>query len=51
MVGVNLGLLAAAESPFGGVKASGFGREGGKEGIHEYLLTKAMLINVAQPKI
>ena len=47
MVGVNLGLLSAAESPFGGVKASGFGREGGTQGIEEYLVTKSMLINVA----
>lgn len=47
MVGVNLGLLSACESPFGGVKGSGFGREGGTQGINEYLVTKSMLINVA----
>jgi succinate-semialdehyde dehydrogenase/glutarate-semialdehyde dehydrogenase len=47
MVGVNLGLLSACESPFGGVKESGYGREGGRQGIDEYLTWKAMLINVA----
>ena len=46
MVGVNVGLLSAAESPFGGVKESGFGREGGREGIEEYLFVKSMLINI-----
>ncbi|KAJ9664057.1 hypothetical protein H2198_000560 [Neophaeococcomyces mojaviensis] len=47
MVGVNLGLLSACESPFGGVKMSGYGREGGRQGIEEYLTIKSMLINVA----
>jgi len=47
MVGVNLGLLSACESPFGGVKMSGYGREGGRQGIDEYLTVKSMLINVA----
>ncbi len=47
MVGVNLGLLSACESPFGGVKESGYGREGGRQGIQEYLVVKSMLINVA----
>ncbi len=40
MVGLNQGLVSNAAAPFGGVKASGFGREGGKEGIEEYLETK-----------
>jgi succinate-semialdehyde dehydrogenase/glutarate-semialdehyde dehydrogenase len=40
MVGVNSGLLSNPAAPFGGVKASGFGREGGFEGIEEYLETK-----------
>jgi succinate-semialdehyde dehydrogenase/glutarate-semialdehyde dehydrogenase len=39
MVGVNTGLVSNPAAPFGGVKASGFGREGGFEGIEEYLET------------
>jgi succinate-semialdehyde dehydrogenase/glutarate-semialdehyde dehydrogenase len=40
MVGVNRGVISDPAAPFGGVKASGFGREGGIEGIEEYLETK-----------
>ncbi|NLU82557.1 NAD-dependent succinate-semialdehyde dehydrogenase [Rhodococcus sp. HNM0569] len=40
MVGVNRGVLSDTAAPFGGIKASGFGREGGIEGIDEYLETK-----------
>jgi succinate-semialdehyde dehydrogenase / glutarate-semialdehyde dehydrogenase len=40
MVGLNQGMVSNAGAPFGGVKQSGFGREGGKEGIDEYLETK-----------
>ncbi len=40
MVGINSFALAAAEAPFGGTKFSGMGREGGSEGIAEYLDTK-----------
>ena len=40
MVGVNSFALAASEAPFGGVKYSGMGREGGLEGIGDYLDTK-----------
>ena len=40
MVGVNNFALATAEAPFGGVKSSGFGREGGSEGILDYTHTK-----------
>jgi succinate-semialdehyde dehydrogenase/glutarate-semialdehyde dehydrogenase len=39
MVGVNTGLVSNPAAPFGGVKSSGFGREGGFEGIEEYLET------------
>lgn len=47
MVGVNIGLLSAAENPFGGVKESGYGREGGRQGIEEYLQVKSLFMNVA----
>ena len=40
MVGLNQGMVSNAAAPFGGVKQSGFGREGGPEGIEEYLETK-----------
>ena len=40
MVGLNQGLVSNAAAPFGGVKQSGFGREGGIEGIDEYLSVK-----------
>jgi succinate-semialdehyde dehydrogenase/glutarate-semialdehyde dehydrogenase len=40
MVGLNQGIVSNAAAPFGGVKQSGFGREGGYEGIGEYLSTK-----------
>jgi succinate-semialdehyde dehydrogenase/glutarate-semialdehyde dehydrogenase len=40
MVGVNRGVISDAAAPFGGIKESGFGREGGFEGIDEYLDTK-----------
>ncbi|MCI4674686.1 NAD-dependent succinate-semialdehyde dehydrogenase [Candidatus Mycolicibacterium alkanivorans] len=40
MVGVNRGVISDPAAPFGGVKESGFGREGGYEGIEEYLETK-----------
>ena len=44
MMGLNTGLVSNAAAPFGGVKQSGIGREGGLEGIHEYLDTKYTLI-------
>ncbi|ORW21791.1 NAD-dependent succinate-semialdehyde dehydrogenase [Mycolicibacter nonchromogenicus] len=40
MVGVNRGIISDAAAPFGGIKESGLGREGGGEGIEEYLETK-----------
>lgn len=40
MVGINNLTIATAEAPFGGVKSSGFGREGGSEGIDDFLITK-----------
>ena len=44
MMGLNTGLVSNAAGPFGGVKMSGLGREGGLEGIHEYLSPKYTLI-------
>jgi succinate-semialdehyde dehydrogenase/glutarate-semialdehyde dehydrogenase len=44
MTGLNTGLVSNAAAPFGGVKQSGLGREGGLEGIHEYLETKYVMI-------
>ena len=46
MVGVNTGLVSNPAAPFGGVKASGFGREGGFEGVEEYLDTTYVAIPV-----
>jgi succinate-semialdehyde dehydrogenase/glutarate-semialdehyde dehydrogenase len=40
MVGLNQGVVSNPAAPFGGIKASGFGREGGAEGIEEYLETQ-----------
>lgn len=44
MVGVNTGLISDAAAPFGGVKESGFGREGSKYGIEEYTVIKSVTI-------
>jgi succinate-semialdehyde dehydrogenase / glutarate-semialdehyde dehydrogenase len=46
MVGLNQGMVSNAAAPFGGAKQSGFGREGGSEGIEEYLNTKYVALNV-----
>jgi len=46
MIGLNQGIVSNAGAPFGGVKQSGFGREGGPEGIEEYLETKYVAMNV-----
>jgi succinate-semialdehyde dehydrogenase / glutarate-semialdehyde dehydrogenase len=46
MVGLNQGMVSNPAAPFGGVKQSGFGREGGYEGIEEYLETKYVAINM-----
>lgn len=47
MVGVNEMLLATAEAPFGGVKESGMGREGGSLGMHDYLDPKYVKMKLA----
>ncbi|MBX9461946.1 MAG: NAD-dependent succinate-semialdehyde dehydrogenase [Aquamicrobium sp.] len=44
MVGINEGLITTPEAPFGGVKESGLGREGGHQGIEDYLDTKYVCI-------
>jgi succinate-semialdehyde dehydrogenase/glutarate-semialdehyde dehydrogenase len=46
MVGLNQGVVSNPAAPFGGVKQSGFGREGGFEGIGEYLETKYVALGV-----
>jgi succinate-semialdehyde dehydrogenase/glutarate-semialdehyde dehydrogenase len=46
MVGLNQGMVSNPAAPFGGVKQSGFGREGGPEGIEEYLETKYVAVNL-----
>ncbi len=46
MVGINTGLISNAAAPFGGVKASGLGREGGHQGLEEYLETKYLCIDL-----
>ncbi|MGI8750026.1 MAG: NAD-dependent succinate-semialdehyde dehydrogenase [Thermoleophilaceae bacterium] len=46
MIGLNQGLVSNAGAPFGGVKQSGVGREGGNEGIDEYLEVKYVAVNL-----
>lgn len=49
MVGVNTGMISTAVAPFGGVKESGLGREGGKYGIDEYLEVKYICMGGIAP--
>jgi succinate-semialdehyde dehydrogenase/glutarate-semialdehyde dehydrogenase len=44
MIGVNTGKISAAESPFGGINESGYGREGSKYGLAEYQIIKCVTI-------
>ncbi|MFM8762326.1 MAG: aldehyde dehydrogenase family protein, partial [Solirubrobacterales bacterium] len=46
MIGFNQGMVSNAGAPFGGVKQSGYGREGGHEGLEEYLETKYVALNI-----
>ncbi len=46
MIGINRGVLSNPAAPFGGIKASGYGREGGHVGIDEYVETKYLSLNV-----
>lgn len=48
MVGVNEGIISTEAAPFGGVKASGLGREGARQGIEEYLETKYLCLGGIQ---
>ncbi len=48
-VGVNGFPMLPAAAPFGGVKESGFGREGGREGIEEFLRTKNVFVSMPPP--
>jgi succinate-semialdehyde dehydrogenase/glutarate-semialdehyde dehydrogenase len=48
MVGLNQGIVSNPAAPFGGVKQSGFGREGGFEGISEYLETKYVAVGLQE---
>lgn len=46
MVGVNRGIMADPAAPFGGIKASGLGREGGHDGIYEFLERKYIALTI-----
>ncbi|MFO0144459.1 MAG: aldehyde dehydrogenase family protein, partial [Betaproteobacteria bacterium] len=46
MVGVNTGIISTEVAPFGGVKQSGYGREGSRHGIEEYLVMKYVCLSV-----
>lgn len=46
MIGVRVGLVSAAEMPFGGIKESGLGREGGISALEEYLNIKAITVGI-----
>ena len=48
MIGVNTGLISAAEAPFGGIKESGVGREGSRYGLAEYQYIKSVTIGNTQ---
>ena len=45
MIGINSGLITTVEAPFGGVKESGMGKEGGSQGLDDYLDTKYVCID------
>jgi succinate-semialdehyde dehydrogenase/glutarate-semialdehyde dehydrogenase len=50
MVGVNRGIMADPAAPFGGMKASGLGREGGHDGIYEFLERKYIALTIDETK-
>jgi succinate-semialdehyde dehydrogenase/glutarate-semialdehyde dehydrogenase len=45
MIGINSGLITTVEAPFGGVKESGLGKEGGSQGLEDYMETKYTAID------
>lgn len=47
MVGCNEAVVSSCETPFGGYKQSGLGREGGKYGMDEFLEVKIAVINIS----
>ena len=47
MVGVRVGIVSASEQPFGGVKESGVGREGGKDALDEYTEIKSITVDIS----
>ena len=47
MVGLNTGMISTTVAPFGGVKESGFGREGSFYGLADYLVTKLVCTEVS----
>ncbi len=49
MVGINDTRVSAAEAPFGGTKQSGLGREGGREGLDEFLETRLVALGLGEP--
>ena len=49
IVGINRGFVSSAAAPFGGVKTSGLGREGGLHGLDEYLETQYLSMPVIAP--
>ncbi|TPX11929.1 uncharacterized protein E0L32_007427 [Thyridium curvatum] len=49
MLGINTGIISDASTPFGGIKESGFGREGSKYGIEEYLVMKTVTLAALRP--
>ncbi len=46
MIGINDSIISTIEAPFGGIKESGFGSEGSKYGINEYLVNKYLCMGV-----
>jgi succinate-semialdehyde dehydrogenase/glutarate-semialdehyde dehydrogenase len=52
MVGVNTGVISDVAAPFGGIKQSGFGREGSKYGIEEFIVTKSVTLGgITDPRL